>query len=218
MSSPPERRRVQRVRLVQPLPATVDGVRAFVYDISLRGVRVMHQDEIGRVDSECVLRTEWEGFPIELSCAIVRTGRQKSTSGSSRPVLHTGLTITRAAGVSSIALRRLVLHHVERALDEQKANARGVPPPLAAQSLRTGGETAFVRHEYAGGRWREVMTTSAEQPEHGFTIAAQTPQSDVDMLRAAYERATPADAVIIKRLAALSVGSGEIVQARRYTP
>ena len=217
MNRSPERRRIHRVRLTQPLAATVDGKRAFVYDISLRGVRVLHQENLGRVGTECVLRTEWDAFPIELTCSIVRTVPQKGSAGS-RTTFHSGLTITRAAGVSSIALRRLVQHHVERALDEQKANARGIPPPLAAQSMSTGVASAFVRHEYLGGRWREIMTADSNQPEHGFTIAAQTPEAEVQMLRDAYERATPADAAIIKRLAALSVSSGEVVQARRYTP
>ncbi len=217
---PTERRRVQRVRLPQPLRATIDGVRAFVVDISLRGLRVMHQDEIGRVESECTLRAEWDGRPLELQCSIVRTALHKSSDGSgSRATYHSGLTIRRAVGVSSVTLRRLIEHHVERALDEQKANARGVPPPLAAQSVQTGTATTYVRHEYRLGRWREVVTTSAEQPDHGFTIAAHTTPQEVEMLRHAYERAKSASEVaVIKRLAAMSVSTHEVVQARRYLP
>lgn len=214
-----ERRRVQRVRLPQPLRATIDGIRVFLVDVSLRGLRVMHQDEIGRVASACIVRSEWDGRPLELHCSIVRTALHRSADNSgTRAVYHSGLIITRAVGVSSVTLRRLVEHHVERALDEQKANARGIPP-LAAQSVQTGVASAFVRHEYRLGRWREVTTHSPEQPDHGFTIAAHTTPSEVEMLRKAYEKAKTAnDLAVIRRLAEMSVSTAEVVQARRYTP
>ena len=214
-----ERRRVQRVRLPQPLRAMVDGTRAFIVDVSLRGLRIMHQDEIGTVDSKCIVRSEWDGRPLELHCSIVRTALHRAADATgSKATYHSGLTITRAVGVSSVTLRRLIEHHVERALDEQKANARGIPP-IAAQSVSTGVASAFIRHEYRSGRWREVTTHSPEQPEHGFTIAAHTTPSEVDMLRRAYERAKTAnDLAVIRRLAEMSVSAAEVVQARRYTP
>ena len=214
-----ERRRVQRVRLPQPLRATIDGTRAFIVDVSLRGLRVMHQDEIGRVDSTCIVRAEWDGRPMELHCSIVRTALHRSADKSgSRATFHSGLTITRAVGVSSVTLRRLIEHHVELALDEQKANARGIPP-IAAQSMQSGGASAFVRHEYRAGRWREITTHDPEQPDHGFTLAAHTTPSEVEMLRRAYERAkTASDLAVIRRLAEMSVNNAEVVPVRRYTP
>lgn len=213
-----ERRRVQRVRLAQPLRATIDGTRAFIVDVSLRGLRVMHQEEIGRGNTTCVVRSEWDGRPLELHCSIVRTTLHRAADTSSRATYHSGLTITRAVGVSSVTLRRLIEHHVERALDEQKANARGIPP-LAAQSTITGVASAYIRHEYRSGRWREITTHSPEQPDHGFTIAAHTTPSEVEMLRKAYERAKTAnDLAVIRRLAEMSISAAEVVQARRYTP
>lgn len=217
--SQPERRRVQRISLAQPLRATVDGKKAFILDISLSGVRVLHQDDLGPRSRPCVLRTQWDGIPLELICSVVRTTLHRAADANGRGQYHSGLAIDEALGVSAIALRRLIEHHVERALDEQKANARGVPPPLAAQSIGTGAPSAFVRHELNLGRWREVVTATAAQPEHGFTIAAQTARAEVEMLRHAYELATSSsERMMIRRLAALSVSSGEIVQARRYTP
>ncbi|MGZ5442630.1 MAG: hypothetical protein ACXW5U_06265 [Thermoanaerobaculia bacterium] len=219
-SDSPERRSVQRVRLPQPLRATIDGTtRAFIVDVSLRGLRAMHQDEIGRVTASCVVRAEWDGRPLELHCSIVRTALYRSAdSAGARAIYHSGLTITRATGVSAFTLRRLIEHHVELALDEQKANARGIPP-IAPQSVPTKASTTFVRHEYRLGRWREVTTPSAEQPDDGFTISAHTIPADVEMLRRAYERAkTPNDLAVIRRLAAMSISATEAVQARRYTP
>jgi hypothetical protein len=129
------------------------------------------------------------------------------------------MDILSVSEMSSLTLRKLILHHVERALDEQKANARGIPPPLAAQSMRTGAPVAFVRHEMTNGRWREINTATNAQPEQGFTIAAHTTRAEVEMLRRAYEAASShSERVMIRRLAALSVSPNEVVQARRYLP
>ncbi|HVE72253.1 MAG TPA: PilZ domain-containing protein [Thermoanaerobaculia bacterium] len=214
-----ERRRVQRVRLPQPLRATVDGVKAFIVDISLTGVRVMHQDELGSGPTECRLRAEWDGFPFELRCTVVRTTLHQAANATGRSLYHSGMIIVSASDTSMLTLRKLIEHHVERALDEQKANARGVPPPLAAQSMQTGAPSSFVRHELTMGRWREIMTPTNAQPEQGFTIGAHTSRAEVEMLRRAYEAATShGERVLIRRLAALSVTAGEVVQARRYLP
>lgn len=210
---------MQRVHLPQPLKATIDGTKVFLLDVSLRGIRVMHQEDIGSVSSECVVRAEWDGHPLTLHCTIIRTAMHRPANRKGdRTLYHSGLTIDHAAAASTRTLRRLVEHHVERALDEQKANARGIPP-LAAQSMQTGTPTTYVRHEYAMGRWREVMTATSNQPDNGFTICATTTPAEVEMLRRAYETATTAaDLAMIRRMAALSVSAAEVVQARRYTP
>jgi hypothetical protein len=209
-----ERRRVQRVRLPNPMRATLDGTRVFILDLSLRGLRVLHQEPLAHQAGTCVVVTEWDGARIELQCTIVRTGKHPQNRYQS------GLSIVSAAGASHETLRALVAHHVERALDEQKANARGIPPSFgAAQSVKTGAPDAFVRHEYILGRWREVMTPTSNQPENGFTICASHSRDEVEMLRRAYETAgTNEERTTIRRLAAMSVSSSEAVQARRYTP
>ncbi|HUR79859.1 MAG TPA: hypothetical protein VM733_03780 [Thermoanaerobaculia bacterium] len=211
---------MQRVRLLQPLRASVDGVKVFVVDISLSGVRVLHQDDLGLSSRECTLRTEWDGYPLELHCHVVRTTLHQSANASGRALYHSGMEIMPASEMSAMTLRKLIEHHVERALDEQKANARGVPPPHgAAQSARSGAQDSFVRHELNSGRWREINTAVNAQPEHGFTIAAHTARAEVEMLRRAYEAASSQnERVMIRRLAALSVNSNEVVQARRYLP
>jgi hypothetical protein len=218
-SQPSDRRRVQRVSLPQPLRATLGSVKIFIVDLSLHGLRILHQDDIGTVGSSCVLVTHWDGQRIELNCRIIRTALHRAAEHTkTRTQYHSGLTLVKPSGASAETLRRLIEYHVERALDEQKANARGIPP-RAAQSVQTGAPVTFVRHEYTRGQWREVMTPTAAQPESGFTISSEHSAAEVEMLRRAYERAaTNADRATIRKLAALSVSSSDIVQARRYLP
>ena len=47
MTVPFERRRLQRVKLLEPLAGKVAGQRVFILDISRSGVRVAHQESLG---------------------------------------------------------------------------------------------------------------------------------------------------------------------------
>jgi hypothetical protein len=165
-----------------------------------------------------VLRSEWEGHPIELHCVIIHTRIHRAPSATVQSLHHSGLSIREARDRSTETLRAIIESHVSRAMDEQKANARGVPP-IGAQWAQTGKAKHFIRHELFVGRWREIATTDPAQPENGFTLAADHTPREVEMLRLAYERGVASgDRGMIKRLAQLSIGSAEGVPVRRYAP
>jgi hypothetical protein len=213
-----ERRQVQRVYLTEPLRGRIGDTKMVVVDLSVRGICILHQDEIGPAGSMAVVRAEWDGHSLELRCRITRTSVHRPGDAGRRTQFVSGLMIVETYGDTSATLRRIIEHHVLRALDEQKANARGIPP-RAPNSMQTGSPSAFVRHEFILGRWREVASATATQPDNGFTISAHTSRPDVEMLRWAYEAAnTTTERAVIRRMAALSVNTGEVVQARRYMP
>lgn len=214
-----ERRRVQRVRLPEPLRGSIGGVRVFVMDLSLRGVRVAHQENIGDIGDPCVVRCEVDGRTMELQCSVVRTQVHRAgETKSARTLYHSGLEIQQVSALSAMLLRSIIEHHIAMAMDEQKANARGIPA-VAAQSFQTGNSKHFVRHEYILGRWREIATTDATQPENGFTVAANHTPTEVEMLRNAFERGgISGSRDLIKRLAQLSITAGEGIPTRRYMP
>ena len=101
-------------------------------------------------------------------------------------------------------LREMIEWHVSRAIDEQKGNASGI--------------AQYVRHIFAGGVWRGVRTFDADQPVDGFTISAVQTTGEVAMLRAAWEAADDTMRSMIRRMAELSISSGEAVPTRRHTP
>jgi hypothetical protein len=213
-----ERRRVQRVKLLEPLAGRVSGQRAFILDISRNGVRVAHQDRLGATGDRLPIEFEWDGQFIALEGALTHTRlHQTGSAPYSRSVYHSGFTITSIAPRSAQALRELIAWYVERALDEQKANARGIPA-AAAQSFQTGTGRDFVRHIYIGGAWRETHTTESVQPLHGFTISANESADEVQMLRSAWEAGDAAARAVIRKMAALSISRAEGIPTRRYTP
>jgi hypothetical protein len=208
-----ERRRLQRVHLLEPLPGRIEGRRVFVLDLSRTGLRVAHQESLGVPGDRLLIEFEWDARPVAIECRLTHS----QIHGGARTVYHSGLTIIAAPPRSADVLREVIAWHVERALDEQKANARGIPA-VAARSYQTGVARDFIRHVYAAGRWHEVQTTDAKQPIHGFTISSSQTAAEVAMLRSAWEAGDAAARTVIQRMAELSISRTEGIPTRRYVP
>lgn len=211
------KRRYERVKLLKPLPATVSGRRAYIIDLSVAGFSVVHQESIGPIGDEPLLSFEWEGRRISVRCTIARSGVERAGTATSPTLYQSGLEISEVAQEGKTALRELVHAYVERALDEQKANARGIPP-VAVQYQQTATATEFVRHEYASGKWSKRRTRDRDQPLNGFTVAADQPDEEVELLRQAWVKGDRAMREIIRQTAELSIASPDGIPIRRYTP
>ena len=217
VSVTPERRRVQRVTLPEPIRGTCGPIRVYVADISLNGLRIVHQDAIAAPGADVTIRFDWQGRPILLACRIIRSDVQSNDAGT-RKLIHSGLVIVHASTAATGSLRSLIEHHVARALDEQKANARGLPATAPA-SFQTGRGTRFLRHELVRGAWNETPTTDPSQPDNGFTVSAGHTKREIEMLRSAFERGEgKVDRDLIRRLAQLSIGNREGIPTRRFMP
>ncbi len=214
-----ERRRYGRVRPIQRLRGTVGAVPIYVVDISMNGVRVAHQEPIPTGAAPVMLRFEWDGRTVTLQCQIRRTRvEREAKSQFDKALMHSGLSIVTILPSSRELLRDLIANCVTRALDEQLANAKGLPA-IAAQSFQTGkvGED-FIRCELLNGKWRRTKTRIPEQPSQGFTVSADEEPSKVDMLCTAYESGDADGRKLIRTFAALSISKSEGIPTRRYEP
>ena len=213
-----ERRRYQRASLVRPQPARVGVARVYILDISLNGARIAHQGTLPPPGRECALAFEWEGHPIELRCEVTRNVLDRlAKSAAEKSVYHAGLSIVDADRQSREELRTMIAGLVARALDEQKANARGVPAE-AAQCFQTGKGTDYLRCELVGGTWRRTETNRAEQPQDGFTVSVEESREHVEMLCDTFVNADDDGRQLIRMMAELSISKAEGVPTRRYMP
>ena len=165
------------MRLVRPLVARVGQVRVFLLEVSLSGVLVAHQGNIPPEGATGVVMFEWDGIAVALECQIVRNTLQKmARNANEKSVYHAAMEIIRASEEAMKTLRDMITEVVARALDEQKANARGIPA-VAAQTFQTGKGSQFLRLELLNGAWRRTETTRSDQPMNGFTITSQETQA-----------------------------------------
>lgn len=211
------RRGIARVSLLQPLPGKVGDERAFVVNASLSGFCVAHQEWIGDMGDLVRLSFEYDGFTIRAQCELRWTRVHRLAGAGRKATHHSGLQIADISQESSHALIELVEVHVVRALDEQRANAKGVPA-IAAQSYQTGAAKQFVRHEFHAGTWKETNTPEPKQPHNGFTLAADVTPTEVKMLRVAYETGAPASRTMIRDLAAASISTPDGIPTRKFMP
>lgn len=212
-----ERRRYGRVRLESPLAATFAGTRARVLEISVSGILIAHEGKITPGSTHDLL-IDWDGAKLDFSCRVARSTLWRlAKAAGEKSVYHSGLKIMEAGGESSKHLRELLADRIIRALEEQKANARGIPP-LAAYMYQPGKGELYRRCELIDGTWRKSETIRSTQPPNGFTISADVDPAHVDMLCHTWEMTTPEGRRLTQMLAELSISKDEGVPVRRYLP
>src|SRR5438445_3500829 len=215
---PKERRKVSRVTLSRPLVARIGNARVYVIDASVEGLRIAHQGGVPQPGQAVHVAFDWEGQSIEVDGDVTSNNLHKlAKSAEEKSTYHAGLRITKAIGESAAALRQMIADIVARALDEQKANARGIPAS-AAQVVQTGKGTDFLRCELVEGIWRRTSTSRPDQPSSGFTVSAAEAPEEIDMLCEAYASADAAGKKLIQTMAEMSISKTEGVPTRRYNP
>ena len=213
-----ERRRYQRVTLPSPLRGTIGTTRVFVVDVSIGGVRVAHQDPIAKPGQPCTLKFDGPTGPIVLNFVAAWTEvHRRAERAEEKSVHHTGLMLGTSPSIYDAAFRELISYFVERALDEQRANARGIPA-TAALSFQTGKGTDFVRFDFVAGRWRRTVTKDTKQPANGFTVSAAETDDSIEQLCEAYEAGDAEARKLIRLMAEMSISKTEGIPTRRYEP
>lgn len=164
------------------------------------------------------LTIDWHCTPIELECEVVRSHVYRlSKSLGEKSVYNTGLRIVGFAPGGFDALRGLIEELVVRALEEQKANARGIPP-LAAYMYQPAKGDLYRRCEFIDGVWYKSETSRSRQPPNGFTVSAETDPEHLDILCQTWESTTVEGRRLTQLLAELSISRMEGVPTRRYVP
>lgn len=213
----PDRRRYGRIKLDQALPAQFGETRARVIELSIVGFRIAHEGRLA-VDERRPLRVEWHGSTIELGCSLVRSTLWRLAKAmGEQSIYHSGLRIVETSRESFERLRELVAERILRALEEQKANARGIPP-LAAYMYQPEKGEMFRRCELIDGVWRKSETIRDAQPPNGFTVSAEVDPQHVDLLCRTWETTTDEGRRLTRMLAELSLSKAEGVPTRRYVP
>lgn len=212
-----ERRRYGRIRLDEPLPGTLDAFRVRIIEIAVAGFRIAHETRFAPAQFYDLV-IDWHGRVIRLRCSIVRTTLWRLAKNlGERSIYHSGLRIVEAYDDGLAVLRELMAERIIRAIDEQKANARGIPP-LAAYMYQPEKGELYRRCELVAGTWRKTETIRPTQPANGFTVSADVDPAHVDLLCETWEKTTDEGRRLTRLLAELSVSKAEGIPTRRYIP
>lgn len=207
-------RHIARVTLREPISASACGETVRLVDASVRGVRVAHQHLLTDRD-RCSIAFDWNGKEIEFVGRVRWTRLQRDGTA---PSYVSGLEISAIDDRSTTALRNLIEAHVRRALEEQKANARGIMTGSADATQPLLRSRMYARHELVDGIWRKSTTNDARQPSGGFTVPLDERPDQVELLRAAYSAADPGMRGMIRRFAELSIADPDATWPNRFVP
>jgi hypothetical protein len=214
---PEDRRRFHRIHLDSPLPAYLRDVQVSLIDLSLNGARIVSDARFSPgTDHELVF--EWKEYSARIACSVVRcTLYSFAKAPGEKSLYQSGLRFNEMIGESDRTVREIIASYVIRALEEQKANARGLPP-LGPYAYIVGKGDRYRRCELIDGKWRRVDTTNADQPPNGFTISADVAPYYIDLLCETYQRTDDEGKKLTQTLAQLSISKAEGVPTRRYLP
>lgn len=214
-----DRRRYGRIQLDEdPMPAVIDGVGVQVLELSVVGFRVSHDMRFPGTAEKREIKLDWDGRKMQFACSIVRsTMHQLARRPGEKSIYHSGVRILDAVDDSELVLRDFIASRIIRALEEQKANARGMPP-LGNYTYQVGKTNHFRRCELVDGLWRKTESNRNDQPANGFTISAAVDPIHVDMLCKTWERTNEEGRRLTQILAELSIRKGEGTPTRRYVP
>jgi hypothetical protein len=212
-----DRRRYGRIKLEEPLRARFGDTPVRVMELSVTGVLVTHEGKLPVGETRSLL-AQWQGELLEMDCVVIRSALQRLAKNlGERSIYQSGLRIVGFTNEGFVRLRNVIGERIMRALEEQKANARGIPP-LAAYMYQPEKGELLRRCEFIDGVWRKTETIRAQQPPNGFTISAEVDPYHVEMLCETWENTTAEGRRLTQLLAELSISTTEGIPTRRYVP
>ena len=195
------------LRLAKPMPARLGTEALLMLDVGPAGALLS-----GRCSSaagtEHELAFAEAGIRVKVRCLITAVAEHLQTP-------DTDLLVRFLDG--SDALTDFIGRYEEQIRRAETANAEGDAArnvidgdrSLAdlGSAARSKGE--FVRCRFSTGVWRREVTTSAQQPLDGFTVAASEPEDQVQLLQLAYEEADGHERQLLREFAAASLAASE---------
>lgn len=237
-------RSVERIQLGIPIIATVNGQQVAMLDLSLHGCQIESHFPL-KVRSIVTVGFDWARESLALRGEVVRC---KFASGDDGVVYSSGVRFKpREGSEDHHKLRALIARQLERALDEQKLNARGELAEILEHMpiFNPGGtltsnkrelaaayeesvtslpwtkiarQRGFVRCSLKDGKWSRVRTHDPAQPEEGVTVWAYEDTAELRKLLNVYQRADADTRKFIRICAELSLIVDDSLLPQRFSP
>lgn len=211
-----DRRRLERIHLTEPIRATLGALPVRIVDIGLMGALVEHEQPL-EVGASSTIEFSHDGSRVFAGCRVARCNFQPILSEArGERIYHSGIEFESSDEDAARSLKALIIDHVSRALEAQKANAKGAiadlvdDPPFLRES-RSGGKvrrsqpaTFVCCRLSADGIWKKTILSRPTQPVDGFTVRLGATEDEVNRLCRAYGEAGPEVRKLIRLCAEMS--------------
>jgi hypothetical protein len=191
-----ERREYQRLNLTAPLQAWFGDFSVQLVEVSASGAAMIHDDPI-QTGSRALLRFTWRENDLEITAEVARTTGQRS-----------GVHFVE----EDATLRELIRQSATELLLAREANAGGDRErnrigegTLTAASRGARMGRGYLTFQLVDGAWKSRLVDEPKQPENGFTVLADEPDEQIEMLCRTFEAGDPESRRMTKLIAQLSV-------------
>lgn len=224
----------RRVSPSRKLYGRVGSTGVLVVDLSERGARLEHYNKRFGTGERIRFQFEFEGTSLSLPAEVRHSRVVRFLPGEEGvTVYRSGIQFVAIDEANLSHVREVIATIVKRGLAEQVANVRGLGPVLQRDmpTFRTGvvdpgerdkgvraegaahlvkndswsEEIGYYRCRRVGNRWEKKWTTSAEQPDEGFTIPANESPEEIELLCQTWETTDDAGREFIRACAQVAV-------------
>lgn len=181
-----ERRSAERLHVIVPLDATMNGKPVEIVDLSFGGARLRHSHGVARAHMR--LRFTWNGAhfnePVKLMSSRVVAVSERQTSYESRVAFHA------VGAASSNVLRHAVRTLYDRRLATWMANLHGEEAAMPAAEAITNETSSYVVCTLNGKEWRRRTRNSrGDDPKNGFVVRDSVTDGEIRRLCDAFAAA-----------------------------
>lgn len=209
-----DQRQFLSVHLHHPIPGHVGATLVYITEVSLTNLTVIHEAELTTDTATVVF--EWNGQLVQMSGRIL--GSTKAREGA-RELFASEIELSHIEDDSLSSMRKLIGQQVDRALDEQVSNARGIPAANAVVYQTGAASQGYVRCTLQpDNKWLKVETKDAKQPVFGFTVSRGESDEEIEMLCSVFQRSGDGGRKMIRQLAEISVSQRLGIPTRKYNP
>jgi len=214
-----QRRNAERVKLKEPIAATIGDVAVQIVEISLIGGRIEHIPKLA-MNSNVTLQLHWTGETIRLKAKIART-EMRSIGG--KLGYSSGIDFAKTPAEAPAPLQRIIASYLQEAEtpvpipvpvpvavpEPPRVQPKPPPPPPPpspvsdqpapfmaedddVEEIAAEAEVApYVQCVWGEEQWLTKRTNDPKQPLQGFTMIAPETDQEVDDFCRTYEMADP---------------------------
>ena len=206
-----ERRRFQRISLLEEFTAILGAIEVAPADLSVRGARFESTRRF-RIGETVPLQLQRIDDGVAVDCVVKRCRLDRF--GEGKALFDVGVVFPDRY----LEIEKLVEGELQQRLDAQRSNARGLRPNegseafgirLARRSGRSRTRNRYLRLTYDGKRWQRLATDDGQQPENGLTIMGSEGERQIDLLCRAWEERDETGRAFLRQLAEISIASTE---------
>jgi hypothetical protein len=120
-------------------------------------------------------------------------------------VYQTGVSFPNAGPREDELLMELLVHEARQQLAEWEANVSGVTTPPPASKRHSAVALRFVSLRLKPRGWERAITADPNQPLDGVAVVEGTPEEEIAVLCATYEKGSNATRELLRAVATVAI-------------